>query len=126
MREELINECLELKAKILSQCKYIVEKEPSCKSVMDIAINNIDTPQNSESAIREMQDAELQALIEKFKAVLSKTETTIAKVNIALDKTNVQVIDEKKRKKELMIQAIFNRLCYYRYRILNLFGIEIK
>lgn len=126
MREELINECLELKAKILSQCNYLVEKEPSCESIMDFAINNIDTPQNSESAIREMNEDELKTLIGKFNVILSKIEKTLDRVDDAIAKMNASNVDKKKQKQELMIKAILNRLLYFRYRILNFFGIEIK
>lgn len=126
MREELINECLELKAKILSQCNYLVEKEPSCENVIKIAIDNINAPQYSDSAIREMNEDELKTLIGKFNIILSKIEKTLDKVDDAIAKMNVSIVDEKKQKQELMIKAILNRLLYFRYRILNFFGIEIK
>ena len=126
MSDELVNECLKLKKIILTQCKEISSYDDNCASMMKIVLDNIDSPQNSDDAIKLMSEQELKALLQRYNQILAKIETTIEKMNIAHAKMNSPKIDEKKRKQDLMIQAIFNRLYYFRYRILSFFGIEIK
>lgn len=126
MRDELVNECLKLKKIILTKCKEIGSYDENCANMMKVVFDNIDSPQNSEEAIKSMKEDDLQALLRRYNLILTKIDATVEKMNIAQAKMNPPKIDEKKRNKELMIQAIFNRLYYFRYRILSFFGIEIK
>ena len=126
MREDLIKEFLELKAQLLTLCKEIQSLDTNYEGMLKIVFEMVDSPENSESALQNKNDEELQNLVELFRTVLSKTKKTLENVNVALEKMNPPIVDKKKQKQELTKKAIQNRLLYFRYRILNFLGIEIK